>query len=286
MRIVVTGATGFIGKHLIKYLTDRGLKPIGVGRNPKKLKEISNTFGIPSIECDIKSPGNNRLLNFDKPDIVIHLAWGALHNYNSPVHIEEELPAHYNFLKKLITNGAKRVIVAGTCLEYGLQNGVLSEDSFTDPVTAYAIAKDALRRYLWVLQKQVSYSLIWLRYFYMYGPGQSEKSLLSQLDSAINSGEPVFNMSKGEQVRDYLAIEEAARITAFIAKSNKADGIFNICSGKPVSIRRLVEKRKTELRSDIVLNLGAVAYPDYEPMAFWGDNRKISDLMESHQNHD
>lgn len=281
MKIAVTGATGFIGKHVIQYLINAGYKPIAVGRNKKKLQILSNNFNISIIECDIKSPKKDWVLDFNSMDIVVHLAWDFLNDYNNPVHFEKELPAHYNFLKTLIKNGVKKIIVAGTCFEYGLQNGLLSENSFTNPITAYGIAKDSLRRYLSILQKKEAFSFTWLRYFYLYGAGQNKTSLFSQLDFAIEQGELIFNMSGGEQIRDYLSVEKVAKITALLTIDKKSNGIYNICSGKPVSIKTLVEKRKMQLKSNIKLNLGYYPYPEYEPMAFWGDNKKTCHLMET-----
>ena len=103
----------------------------------------------------------------------------------------------------------------------------------------------------------------------MYGKGQNPKSLMSQLDVAIKKGDPVFKMSGGEQLRDYLPIENVAQKLLDLFIKNK-DGCFNICSGNPISVRRLVEERIKERGSDIKLDLGYYPYPDYEPMSFWG----------------
>ena len=103
----------------------------------------------------------------------------------------------------------------------------------------------------------------------MYGQGQNSKSILSLLDAAIDNGDTVFNMSGGEQLRDYLPIEAVAQQLSDLYDV-KAEGTFNICSGQPISIRRLVEERVQKRGCDIKLNLGYYPYPDYEPMAFWG----------------
>jgi len=279
MKILVTGATGFIGTHLIKDFIQNGYRPTAAGKDRSKLTALSEAYGVDTVNFDIKSSEKNWYLILGKPDIVIHLAWGALDDFNNSSHFENELPTHYNFLKNIISNGAKKVLVAGTCFEYGLQDGELSENNYTAPIISYAIAKDSLRRYLLLLQKREKYSLTWLRYFYMYCAGQDKKTLLSQLDSAISRGDAVFNMSGGEQLRDYLPVEEVARLTALLATENHGNGIFNICSGEPVSIRKLVEKRTIESGSDIKLNLGFYPYPEYEPMAFWGDRKKIDSIL-------
>ena len=114
----------------------------------------------------------------------------------------------------------------------------------------------------------------------MYGPGQNPKSLLSQLDAAIDRGDPVFRMSGGEQIRDYLPVEEVARRIVQIAGHPDCHGIINCCSGRPVSIRRLVEEHITRRGARIELELGYYPYPEYEPMAFWGDESLTQSIFQ------
>jgi nucleoside-diphosphate-sugar epimerase len=215
---------------------------------------------------------------FEKPDALMHLAWQGLPNYKASFHIDQNLFPHYHFLKNLITNGLKNVTVTGTCFEYGMQSGCLSEEVPTKPANAYALAKDSLRRFLETLQTEQPFSLKWARLFYMYGPGQSPNSLLRLLERAIVAGEPVFNMSGGEQLRDYLPVETVATYLCQIAEQTQITGAINCCSGQPISVRRLVEEHIKTLNAQISLNLGHYPYPDYEPMAFWGDNTKLKKI--------
>ena len=87
-------------------------------------------------------------------------------------------------------------------------------------------------------------------------------------------------MSGGEQLRDYLPVEEASRLLAMIAMQDRYEGIVNICSGKPVSVRRLVEERIALHGGAMRLNLGALPYPEYEPMAYWGDAARLRKIVE------
>jgi len=280
MKIAVTGATGFIGTHLIDCLVQKGYRPLVVGRNKDKLLSLSKSYNIPNYCCDIKAEGIEWFPALGKPEIVIHLAWGFLNDYTSLSHFEDELFAHYNFIKALTApGGTKRVIVSGTCFEYGMQEGALSENRQTMPVLAYAIAKDSLRRFLELLSIKNNFALIWLRYFYMHGSGQNPKAFLAQLDNAIAQNETVFNMSSGQQLRDYMPVEQVVELTSRLATQTSATGIFNICSGKPISILELAEQKIRESHSQIKLNLGYYPYPKYEPMAFWGDNLKLKRLL-------
>ena len=206
---------------------------------------------------------------------LIHLAWDGLSDYKSSIHIEYNLPNSFNLIKSLVKRGVSQVLVTGTCFEYGFQNGPIPSSAKTSPNNPYATAKDILRKQLESLTEEKFYCLQWSRLFYMYGKGQSPNSLLSQLDIAIKNGECKFNMSGGEQLRDYLPIEDIVEQLADLHESSRC-GTYNICSGKPISVRRLVEKRVKESGSNIKLNLGYYPYPDYEPMEFWG----IRDFIE------
>jgi dTDP-6-deoxy-L-talose 4-dehydrogenase (NAD+) len=210
---------------------------------------------------------------------MIHLAWPGLPNYKNEFHVTKNLPAQIRFLKNILDNGLKNIAVTGTCLEYGMKEGRLSEEMECEPANAYAIAKNELRKYLAHYALENNISLKWIRLFYLFGKGQNPKSLFSQLENAILKREPVFNMSGGEQVRDYLPIELAAKYICIIALQDYVSGIINCCSGEPVKIIDLVEKFIKETGAEIKLNKGFYPYPDYEPMEFWGDNLKLKKII-------
>ncbi|MGZ3852776.1 MAG: NAD-dependent epimerase/dehydratase family protein, partial [Flavisolibacter sp.] len=216
---------------------------------------------------------------FGYPDVLIHLAWEGLPNYKSTFHIEENLPRHFSFLANLVQNGLKDVTVTGTCFEYGLREGSLDEDIPSSPANPYAMAKDSLRKMLEELKGLFPFSLKWVRLFYMYGEGQNPNSILAQLERAIQNKEAVFNMSGGEQTRDYLPVEKVSEYIVRIALQNQTEGIINCCSGFPVSIKNLVTNYLNQRASSIKLNLGFYPYPDYEPMAFWGNNEKLKAIL-------
>ena len=161
-------------------------------------------------------------------------------------------------------------LVTGTCFEYGMQSGPISKNTETNPNNSYGLAKDFLRKKLQLLQKRHDFYLTWARLFYMYGDGQSESSLFSQLKKSVLDNKKVFKMSGGEQIRDYLPVSEVAKQLVLLSKQTKNIGIINVCSGKPKSVRGIVEQWIYENRWDIELKLGHYPYTDYEPMAYWG----------------
>ncbi|MCB1189580.1 MAG: NAD-dependent epimerase/dehydratase family protein [Flavobacteriales bacterium] len=275
-KVLVTGATGFIGNYVIRNLLQLdNLEIIATSRSIEKASSFEWFSKIKYIPTDLSEKKDNWFEFFQKPNLMIHLAWEDLPNYKELFHIEKNLWNNYTFLSNMIKNGLSDLTIAGTCFEYGLQNGCLSEEMEAKPCIPYALAKDCLRKFLEELQKKNHFSLKWNRLFYMYGDGQSKSSILSQLELAVKNGDRVFNMSGGEQLRDYLHIEKISDNLVKIALQNKVTGIINNCSGKPISIRRLVEQYIQEKGYLIKLNLGYYPYPDYEPMSFWGDNLKL-----------
>lgn len=279
--VLITGATGFIGRHVIMAL--QRIAPtcniIATSRNPDHARHCQWFGQVDYVPFDLHQVREDFYLRFKKPDTVIHLAWNGLPCYDKPFHVEEILPAHCLFLRNIIEGGVQNLVVAGTCYEYGLQNGCLCEDDFSSPVTQYGLAKDTLRRYCEMLAADRDVHFNWARLFFLHGEGQNPGSLLSLLKAAVERGDKVFNMSGGEQLRDYLPVDKAAYYLCLLALQDTIDGIVNICSGKPISVRQLVEKNILEAKATIKLNLGYYSYSNYEPMAFWGNSTKLQKVL-------
>lgn len=276
MKIIVTGANGFIGRHLLPLLIDEGHEVIAVVRSKKNLINCGGRCQF--VELDIADINSHKFMMLKQADTLIHLAWGYLSNYRTLQHIETELPVHYQFIKKIISLGVMNISVVGTCFEYGMQSGELSESLATQPDNPYGFAKDTLRKQLGFFRIKYDFNLTWMRLFYMYGDDQPANTLYSQLRAAVNKGEQVFNMSGGEQLRDYLHINEVAKGILTMGSRQDNIGLVNICSGQPISVRRLVEQWKESNNWNIKFNYGYYSYPDYEPLAFWGNNAKYQSL--------
>jgi nucleoside-diphosphate-sugar epimerase len=228
---------------------------------------------------DLLNPSSWEPLLRLQPTNVVLLSWPGLPNYNEPYHVTRNLPACIDLIERLATSGLKRIAIAGTCYEYGLQHGPLKENQPTDPQNCYAIAKDSLRR---VLEKRCAFYGIqwsWARIFYPYGNGQNPKSFLPTLDQAIENGESEFQMSSGRQLRDFIPVEDVAARLLCLAQHPDAFGVYNIGSGHPLSLREMAEGRIARFSSNIRLALGI--YPDREdePTAFWADTTKTSFLL-------
>lgn len=276
-KILVTGATGFIGQYVINELLQRGHRIIAISAHPDKAMQTAWYSQVEYKPFDLSGfdPAIDYFRFFGEPDCLIHLAWEGLPNYKAAFHLESNFPRHAAFLENMVRHGLGDITVSGTCFEYGMQDGALREDMKAMPVNSYAQAKDSLRRSLEALQEKESFVLKWVRLFYMYGKGQNPNSLLSQLDRALANNEKTFNMSGGEQVRDFLPVGKMAEYIVEIALQRQVAGIINCCSGQPVTVKELVVDYLKKEGKTIALNLGFYPYPDYEPMRFWGDNSKL-----------
>lgn len=280
-KVLVTGATGFIGNYVVASLLQGGHHVVASSSSAEKARELPWFQQVQYISFDLASFDDavNYCQYFDAPEAAIHLAWEGLPNYKAAFHIDTNLPRHYAFLTNLVRNGLTNLTVTGTCFEYGMQEGRLEESMPAQPANPYAAAKNTLRKSLQELQQQYRFHFKWVRLFYMYGKGQNSKSLLSQLQQALEEKQEVFNMSGGEQVRDYLPVEKMADYIVQTALQNRVEGIVNCCSGQPITVKQLVENYLQQQGASIRLNLGYYPYTDYEPMAFWGDNTKMKTIL-------
>lgn len=276
MRIAITGASGFVGRYVLRELRSRGLQaPVTTFRHSHTESALLSR----EVSLDIHAPGPNPFTALGNPDLLLHFAWSGLPKYDSMHHLTQELPAHASFLTACVRSGVKRVVVAGTCFEYGLASGEIEENQALKPVTRYGEAKARLFEHMTSLRETIPFELVWPRLFYLFGSGQSPNSLYSQLQAAIAQGEESFDMSGGEQVRDYLPIEDAARQVTDVAIAVGDIGAVNICSGVPIRLKDQVSRWLDEAGSSMRMNLGRFPYPSFEPMSFWGSRRKLDRIL-------
>ena len=281
MRVMVTGATGFVGRHVVSALLVRGHSVVAIARDSETARKMSWFDCVEFIRCDLHENFQPLLQPGRLPSAIVHLAWPGLPNYRDFFHISKNLPSDLVFLEAAVKAGVPHLLVAGTCLEYGMQYGPLTEEMDTSPTTPYGFAKDTLRKALQLLQKESPFTFQWMRLFYLYGEGQNRNSLLAQLDRAMDEGQAVFNMSAGDQLRDYLPVQEVAENFVFALENPQIEGVINCCSGIPISVLDLVKQRCHTKASNIELNKGYYPYPDYEPLAFWGVPSKLTLLRSS-----
>ena len=266
--VILTGATGFVGRHLARELLSRGTNVTALVRDENKAAQIRHLEGCKLIQMSLSA--DQPTFPVVKSSTLFHCAWPDVRDTTNSRHIEEHFISSYKFIKKGIESGIKKVIITGSLSEYGLQYGPVSIHTVPQPNTPYALAKVTLYQALKYLSKSVNFQLSWARLFYIYGEGQSDCSVVPLFDAALDRGERSFNMSNGDQLLDYLPVEVAAsRLSDLL---NYKEGLYNICSGEPISLRRFLENRMKEKNKQIHLNLGYYDYRKQDSLAIWGSD--------------
>ena len=276
MKIAITGATGFIGQHVRNVLAKTDNDVVLVVRYVERVGDKSAREEI--VAADLSKARTDWFELFGRPDVVLHLAWGGLPNYMDCYHVDVELPTQLRFLTALIKSGLKKLVVTGTCYEYGISSGALSEDQETNPNTPYGIAKDRLRKELFELRSTQHFDLTWARIFYPYGEGQSERSIYSQLIRAISNNEKEFAIGSGTQMLDFIQVTTVAKALLAFVTEIKGIGLINVGSGDPQTVIEFVERLISRFESNIVPKVGVINDREYESISFWSDNNLLDSL--------
>jgi len=137
MKVLVTGATGFIGNYVTEELLKHRFSIVATSILPETGIYFPWLKKVDYIQADLNESREDWFSFFGNPDLLIHLAWEGLPNYQELFHLERNLPNNYFFLKNMIRDGLKKVVVTGTCFEYGMQSGALNEDLETKPDNPY-----------------------------------------------------------------------------------------------------------------------------------------------------
>lgn len=257
-RVLVTGATGFVGRQIVRTLTAQGADVVVVVRQGK----VSQVEALPRI-ADVTSTPDAFAESPDwwaktcaGVDTVIHSAWHVEpENYlQSPKNLDC-LSGTLNIARGAVRAGVRRFVGVGTCVEYDLTLGVLSVVTPLNPRTPYAGAKAATYMALsqWLPAQSVEF--VWCRLFYLYGEGEDERRLVPYVRAKLAAGE-VAELTSGTQIRDFLDVVEVGRLIAESALGTQ-QGPVNICSGVPITVRQLAEQIADEYGRRDLLKFGA-----------------------------
>ena len=272
-RVVVTGAGGYIGPHVVTALLDDGARVLATVR-PGSTTTLDPR--AERIEADLLDPGFDPGV-WDRPDAVVHLAWKDGFVHNSPAHMGQ-LSAHYSLLTRLADAGMPRLIVLGTMHEIGYWEGAIDAGTPTAPLSLYGVAKDALRRSLPIALPETT-SLAWLRCYYIYGDDRRNRSIFARLLEAGDEGRETFPFTTGRNLYDFIRVEELGRQIAAVTLTADVTGIINCATGEPVSLAAKVEEFIAENALPITLQYGAFPDRAYDSPGVWADATEIRALM-------
>ena len=272
MRVLVTGANGYLGQGIVKHLLKHGHEVIATDRMISNIDE--NAIAIKSDIFNVKDP----YIFFQKPEVLIHLAWQDGFVHYSDSHINE-LPNHYSFIKRFSESDIKTIAVMGSMHEIGFFEGSIKEDTPCKPTTPYGISKNALRNLTEMLCKMNNKTFIWLRGFYIVGNSQFGSSIFSKITTAEMEGKEYFPFTLGQNQFDFIDYDVFCEQVSRAICQEEITGIINICSGHPEKLADRVERFIIENRFKIKLKYGAFPDRPYDSKAVWGDSSKIDAIM-------
>lgn len=275
MKILVTGANGYLGQGIIKELLEHGCEVCAT--------DISND-GIDAraqfFKADIFSIDNPYDF-FQKPDALLHLAWKDGFQHDALSHMIE-LPKHYEFISKLLHSDMEKVCVMGSVHEIGFYEGSVDENTPTNPQCLYGISKNALRQAVEIEAKRNKKNFQWIRGFYIVGNTGRGCSVFSKIVQAEQNGQRNFPFTNGLNQFDFLEYEEFCRQVASTVMQDKILGIINCCSGRPQKLAERVEKFIEDNQFKIKLQYGAFPERMYDSKAIWGNSDKIQNILSAH----
>lgn len=276
MKILITGANGYIGSHIVKKLLDKGLNVIACDICTDRIDSRAKVIEYNVFDCQ---EGDDPFHMLGTPDVCLHLAWRDGFVHDSPKHMQD-LSFHYSFLSNMISHGLKQLAVMGTMHEIGYYEGKIDENTPCNPQSLYSVSKNALRQSLSVLCKKNDCILQWIRGFYIFGDDLTNHSIFSKLLEASQNGKKSFPFTSGRNQYDFIHVDELASQVSAIITQNKINGIINACSGKPVSLAEAVECFIKEHNLNISLEYGAFPDRPYDSPCIYGDNSKIKAIIQ------
>ncbi len=272
MKILVTGANGYLGTGVVKKICDDGLDVIATDLNTDMIDDRAEK--IQGSIFDLEDPYES----LGEPDILLHMAWRNGFVHNDPSHIED-LPKHYEFIKKMIDGGVKQVAVIGSMHEVGFFEGSIKEDTPTHPESLYGISKDALRNITKLLCKNKKVTFQWLRGYYIVGNSEHGCSIFSKITAAEKEGKEYFPFTTGINQWDFIDYDEFCKQVAYSVEQNEITGVINICSGRPEKLSDRVERFIKENGYKIKLAYGKFPDRPYDSKAVWGDDEMIQKIV-------
>jgi nucleoside-diphosphate-sugar epimerase len=271
MRILVTGPTGFVGRHVLDALAKREVEIVAVSRG----EPTTRYSAVRWLRADLSEPADRvRVVREAQATHLVHLAWRPVHGDLASSRENVDWLTHsVDLVRLFVDGGGKRIVGCGSCFEYDWSYGVCKEDATPlQPVTLYGVAKHALHVATSGLARQAGVSFAWARLFFLYGPDEHPSRLVASVIVALLDGKPA-ETSHGRQIRDYMHADDAGEGLAALALS-EAQGALNIATGTAVSLKDLIGEIASQLGRPDLVRLGARAAQPHEPPIIVGDPTK------------
>lgn len=274
MRVLVTGASGFIGRRLVRILSTGGCEVLALTRSPGPIAHCAGTIRLDLLRADeIAEP-----IADASADMLIHLAWYTKHGaFWSSRQNEKWVPATERLVKAFCAAGGAQVLVAGSCAEYDWSSGKCHEENTPLlPASLYGRTKNEARQRIMAACAGSGTSLAWARIFFPIGPDQSPSRLIPSVLDVLQGVRSPFPLD-GAALRDFMHVEDVARALSVVAISGTT-GAVNVCTGRPTAIRDVVRilARRLQVSPEPIETL--YEERDGDPRILYGDARRLRSI--------
>lgn len=270
MRVLLTGASGFVGRHVLSKLVESGVDVCVIGRSvPPEFKGDFIAVDLLQLN-DFKDVTERTGATY-----LVHLAWyGEFRQYWASTLNLRWVEASVRLVESFCAAGGQKVVIAGTCAEYDWSTGFCREDTTPlIPASLYGTSKDATRRLLEAVCKLNETKFAWGRIFLPYGKGEDTRRLIPSLIDVFGGGRAPFGVN-ANVFRDFLNVEDVASALICLLNSD-AEGCYNIASSNPIQIADVVRRIAHRFNADPRLILNVSTERPNEPVILFGDNRKL-----------
>ena len=272
--ILVTGAAGYISRHVVKTALDMGHRVIAADFAFKGVDERAEFCDVPLFSGD-----KNIYKALGSPDVCIHLAWRDGFRHNASSHMKD-LSSHVVFCNNMAAGGLPLLTVMGTMHEVGYWEGAITADTPCAPQSQYGIAKNALRQSLMLSLPATGCRLHWLRAYYITGDEAHGSSIFAKITQAELDGKKTFPFTTGKNKYDFIDVDRLAQMIVAASVQDKVGGIINVCTGQPQSLADRVEQFLREKQYKIRLDYGAFPDRPYDSPGVWGDPAQINAILQ------
>ena len=273
-RILVTGASGFLGRHCVTALASAGAQVVALSRNGGAFPD-----GVEVLGCDLLDPASRRhALGAARAECLVHFAWhaDARDRWRTPANLDW-ISASLALAQEFAAAGGKRFVFVGSCAEYDWSQPLLSEtDTPLRPATLYGAAKAATGMALAAAADALGIGFAWPRVFFCYGPGEPSGRLVLDLIAGLSRGERVA-CTDGEQYRDFMHASDIGRAISEIALG---DGIgpINVATGAAVAVKQVIGEVARQIGRPELVDLGAIVRSPSDPPLLGADISRLQAL--------
>ena len=274
-RVLLTGATGFIGRWTVPRLLALGYEVHAA--DILDVQSITRNWGgVQMHQCNLLNKLEQRhLIEEIRPSHLLHFAWDVTHGkfWHSRSNLKW-VNASISLLESFSACGGQRVVMAGTCAEYDWSYGYCKENvTPLNPNTFYGVCKNSLASILLSFGQTHGVSAAWGRVFHLYGPAENRERFVPSIILGMLKNETV-QCTHGNQIRDFMHVEDVA--AGFVALlDSDVEGAINISSGHPVSLKSIIERVSSIAKFNGYIDFGALPSDKKDPPVLFGDASRL-----------